>query len=172
MLFTGAGIAGALLLKLFHMNSTADNLQIVLVPVNFVVELFLQQKSTFLPGEGFYFGDMNVLIDKSCAGVNFFVITLCVLSTLGTGMHARIRWKLIQWCGYLALSYLLTILVNACRIISLACMLQSQPLHILVEASWFHEATGALFYVTGLILITFLVISVNQHICKLYAKLS
>src|SRR5688500_18802497 len=73
--------AGALIfmMKYLHAKAGTKELMFILQPTSFAVQVFQNASSEFVPEKGFVFRDMNVVIDKSCAGGNFLMLCFSVL---------------------------------------------------------------------------------------------
>lgn len=141
----------ALLLKYLHAISNTGDLLVILQPTSSFVGLFFNTKAIY-QDTGFYFPALNILIDKSCSGVNFFIIAFCVFSSTAPYHVLKIRTSILLFVATGVLSYLLTILVNTSRIVSAVLLLQNESAMPWVATPWAHEAEGAFVYLSALLL--------------------
>jgi exosortase K len=140
----------ALLFKTFYSLATNDMLQFVLLPTSQLVSLFLHKSFVYSLETGFYFPALQITINKYCAGLNFFLITL--LSTFLTLeiSYQTFKQKLVLFLCLCLLTYLLTIFANVSRIL-IAIRSRYLPFEW-VETTWFHEAQGTFVYLSLLLL--------------------
>lgn len=172
LLYAGITLTVAFILKYIHAVISIDGLLFLLKPVNFFVGLFLGSHSVFIPDTGFYYPLHAVVIDRSCAGMNFLIISFCTLMTLSLPHYHGNRARVFLLMGMFALAYLLTVGCNVLRIVGALHLLHFKDRFAVVGTHWFHEAQGALFYLTGLIAASIAVHSLNKIIASNYAKLS
>ena len=157
VLFIASVLTLGIILKLLFSASATEDLLFVLSPVNSLVEVFTSSSATYVDDKGYWYADLNVVIDKSCAGINFLILCFCITAS-STAQYYKpsVQWILIPFC--LVLAYVLTIGVNSCRIISAITLLNAQANFAWIKSPWFHEAMGSIFYLTFLIA-TFLLIT-------------
>lgn len=157
VLFIACVLTFGIILKLLFSASATEDLLFVLSPVNAMVEMFTSSNAIYVDGKGYWYTDLNVVIDKSCAGINFLILCFCI-TACSTAQYYKpsVQWALIPFC--LVLAYVLTIAANSCRIISAITLLNAQANFAWIKSPWFHEALGSIFYLTFLIAI-FLVIT-------------
>ncbi len=141
-------LAAAFALKWWYRTATVDELSVLLRPVATLVGLASGEPWQWVAGTGAFFPDAHVLIDRSCSGINFLVIALATFTFLvlrrsdaGCG---RPLLALLTLCGAVAL----TVLANSGRIL-LILWLQRLGVHLAPAA---HEAVGAFFFLTSLLL--------------------
>jgi exosortase K len=149
-------LTAAFALKWWYRSATVDELAFVLLPTTTIVGLLANEAWTFIAGEGFLFPGSGILIDRSCSGVNFLVITAATFAFVilrhrdaGCG---RPLLALLAVAG----AYGLTVLANSGRILTLMGLERIQ-LHLSPAA---HEVLGAFFFLASLLLATLLL----QHI--------
>lgn len=141
-------LGAAFALKWWYRAAGVDELYFVLKPVATLVGLLSGEPWTLVPGEGYVFPGIRVLIDRSCSGINFLVIAAAsfaflVLRRTDAGCSAPLL-AVLAVCG----AYVLTILVNSGRILVLIAL---QRLALPVSPVM-HEAIGAFFFLAGLLL--------------------
>lgn len=138
-------------LKLSYTQATTADLLWLLKPTNVLVAVALGSGSEFRVGEGFVHVGLNIVIDKSCSGFNFWLLCSAVLLLAGLqvgGQNGR-RWWLLSLP---VVAYGLTVLVNAARIITAVSLQRALP-ELGRRYAWLHEAEGVLVYLFFLILI-------------------
>lgn len=144
------GIAVFLLLKVGYTQTNSDDLLFLLSPTNKLVSLFIGSTFSYIKGSGYFHPEFNILIEKSCAGFNFFI--LCFLISYITCLHHITsipkRWITMPIC--LLCSYFLTIAVNTSRILTSISLSASK--NILTKMSSFHQLQGTFIYLFFLLL--------------------
>lgn len=139
------------LLKLAYTQADTDDLAFLLKPTDWLVSLTANSPSGYQPESGYYHADLNILIDKSCSGFNFWILCFLMLSFLALGYFTQPVRKLATLPVALLAAYALTILANTSRI-SIALLLQHQsPGFSQHHPGWFHEAQGIFVYLSCLI---------------------
>lgn len=137
-------------LKWWYRTATIEELGFVLRPVVTLVGLISGEGWTFSSEQGYFFPTLRVLIDRSCSGVNFFVITSATFAFIvlknTNGGCARPLLALIAGIA----AYALTILANTGRILVMI-RLDHFQLH---PSPRVHEAIGAFFFLFALLLAT------------------
>lgn len=139
----------AVVIKLHYSLAGATALTWVLAPTTYLVELFTAQPFLFHPDKGYVAVDLPVVIGPGCAGLNFYVITLC------TSVFAFIdrfdRQRLYGWLFLAVLAYPVTLLVNAFRIIGGMVLLKVGGIAGLHTDGVMHSAQGMLFFFVFLV---------------------
>ena len=133
--------------KLAYAHASAADVRFLLAPTNALVEVMLSSTSAFVAGHGFVHPGLGIVIDKSCAGGNFWLLSWAVLAV--TYLRERGRFPAMALPALVGLSFGLTLLVNAARIVGAVRLGQVLP-PALVPA-WLHEAEGALVYLFFLV---------------------
>lgn len=157
------GIALFLLLKVGYTQTNSDDLLFLLSPTNKLVSLFTGNISSYIQSSGYFYPDFNILIEKSCAGFNFFI--LCFLISYATCIQHIInstnRWIALPIC--LLCSYILTIAVNTSRILISISLSASK--NVFTDISIFHQLQGTFIYLFFLLL-SYLILKhlLNKHI--------
>lgn len=145
-------LAAAFALKWWYRAADVNDLHFVLKPVASLVGLLSGEAWTLVPGEGYVFPGIHVLIDRSCSGINFLVIAsasfaFLLLRRADAGCSAPLLAALA-----VGGAYVLTVLVNSGRILVLIAL---QRLALPVSPVM-HEAIGAFFFLASLVLATLL----------------
>ena len=141
-------LLGALALKWWYRTATVDELAFLLKPVAHVIGLCSGETWNWIEGRGAYFPVAHIIIDRSCSGVNFLVITTAAFAFLllkqpGVGCS----WPALTLMSVVA-AYVLSILANSGRILSMV-WLQRMGFHLAPTA---HEVVGAVFFLAALLL--------------------
>ncbi|MEN7547119.1 exosortase K [Rapidithrix thailandica] len=139
------------IIKYWYISSTEKDLFFILYPVTGLIELYSGQLSVYLPDSGFYFSSLNILINKSCSGVNFWVIALCV-SAWNVANHIHdLKKKLLGLALSLLCAYVLTLFTNSLRILTAIWLTDLKEIVPWIASSWFHQAQGAFTYLSVLV---------------------
>lgn len=126
-----------------------DDLRWVLSPTTYLVELFWSVNFIFDPAKGYVATELPVVIGPGCAGLNFFVISLSM--SVFTFIGGFKRRMLYGWFMFLLMNYLVTLLVNAFRIIGGVVLLQIGNDFGFDAGGVVHSAQGTLFYFVFLV---------------------
>lgn len=126
---------------LFIFSQTAD-LKVLLFPISTLIEWMTGSAFHFSDDKGFYFEQLNVTINKSCSGFNFFLLSFLLLSFLTLKNCTLHRSKILFLLVSFFSAYLITILANTSRIYC-SIVLQNK-LHTLLklDVSIIHESIG------------------------------
>jgi exosortase K len=146
----GAIVFTAFVLKLFYPSSSTDDLQLFIQPTAEIVSI-LHNEPFMHNASGFYFPQLNVLIEKSCSGFNFFIIALCVFASIVPYQYLSSRLTVFVMPFLVLFVYGITICVNTSRIVVAIFMLRLEPEMPWITQPWVHEAEGALVYLFALL---------------------
>lgn len=105
-----------LVLKFFFREADNTQLAFLLKPTSLLVNLFTGSNSVFLPEQGFFHEDLNIVIDKSCSGFNFWLLCFTLFS-FTILQSKKINFTFLFLPFLLFTTYLLTIFVNTSRIL-------------------------------------------------------
>jgi exosortase K len=143
-----------ILLKFGYTLADNDHLIFILKPTDKIVGLLTGSHSIYFSDKGYYHDSLNILIEKSCSGFNFWGLCFCMLSFLFLKYANRPIFKLSTIPFALVTAYIFTILVNASRIF-VSIIVQQQANHFLPARPHLiiHEAVGVITNLTFLILI-------------------
>lgn len=156
----------ALGVKLCYEACSVEQLRFLLAPTAWLVQLFTGSQSDFIAQEGYLFPALNMIISKSCAGVNLCIIYFFMISY----MVLRSRVLCSKWLYLMPIlmadAYLFTIMVNAMRILC-ALWVAALPLSILQQyPAATHLTVGVVVNVTTLIVSYTLI----HHLISRYEK--
>jgi len=143
-------IACFVLFKISYTYASTDDLLVLLKPVNYIVSYMAGVRSVYT-GNGFYFSDFNILINKSCSGFNFMLIAFIVFYYQLSKLSRLPRERLMASFASFAIAYLVTIMVNSSRIVS-SILVQSSITDLGTYHGIIHECIGILNNLTFLIL--------------------
>jgi exosortase K len=151
-------ILAAISLKLYLRIAEHGDLVWFLYPTTKIVELFTGMQFIFDPSIGYIAINDIIVISKECSGVNFFVISLCMI-TFSFMRYIRKR-KLAAFFGFLTATWMVTFGVNASRIIIAIALRDLNSSGIIPDISWMHQAEGITVYFSFLVLYYLLIRSI------------
>ena len=124
-------------------------LMFLLEPVSHIVSFFTSSSFFYDNNNGFVFSSLDIVINKSCSGTNFWAISFVMLSfQFFRKDFFGGKFNSIAIPFTLVLSYLCTLIVNSSRIIISA--FQQQSYHLLERL---HFYTGIVIFSIALIII-------------------
>ncbi|MGB0932386.1 MAG: exosortase K, partial [Chitinophagales bacterium] len=110
-------IIGLLVLQSHAKNADNESLKWMLKPVSIGVSMVTDLSFSFNQELG-YVAENNVFtIEKSCAGINFFSIALLTIVFSFLKEFSRPLYKLLTFGNFIILTFVITIIVNVCRIV-------------------------------------------------------
>lgn len=152
-------IAIVLIAKLAYIYATNNSLQFILKPISGLIELATGLNFQYEKDFGFYFKDLNIAIDKSCSGINFWLISFVVFSFSFLKFSSTTLQKIIALPIVILATYLLTLFANTSRILTSIAIEKQMAFNY----SWVHQAEGVFIYLSILIIAY---ISLNRFISK------
>ncbi|MGB1241954.1 MAG: exosortase K [Chitinophagales bacterium] len=156
------------LMALQSYSKSADNesLKWMLKPVSSGVSMVTDLSFTFDKNLG-YVAENNVFtIEKSCAGINFFSIALLTIVFSFLNFFQNPVYKLLALGNFLIVTFVITIIVNVCRIVIAVQFLSLGENIPFLASDKMHTIQGTLFYCTFLLLYYLGV----HYFLKLYQK--
>lgn len=142
-----------ILFKFIFIHASSDDLTYLLQPTNFIIETISNSNAQYLPNQGYYNKDLNILIDKSCSGFNFLMLCYLMLVFFIIDKLKNRTIKIISLPLLLLVSYILTIFINSSRIM-LSILIHKLELHFLFDnTNWLHQLQGGFVYLFFLIII-------------------
>lgn len=127
-------------LKLFFSRSEPSELTWMLFPTTKIVEAFTGISFLYDSESGYRNLDAAIVIGKSCAGINYFIITLCM--SVFSFMTSFKKRKLLIFAVFVVAAYAVTVAVNAFRIIGgIALVNIGEHFRVAITDS-IHEAEG------------------------------
>lgn len=141
-----------IILKLGYTLADNNDLILLLKPTDQLVGFLTGSDAVFLPESGYFHEKLNIIIDKSCSGFNFWALSFLIFTYLITRYVERSATKIMVIPITLIGAYLLTIVVNASRIY-VSIVVQSQTKDTLANHQHsIHEVLGIATNLTFLIL--------------------
>jgi exosortase K len=137
-----------LTLKWWYSQADTEALLFLLRPTSFLVHLFTNQDYIFLPTSGYHFPAINILINTSCAGGNWWLLAFLVGCFSGLNYLEKKLQLLLLIPGLLCSAYLVTLLVNSTRIIFSIFISAQFP----ENGAWLHLIEGIFIYLSSLII--------------------
>jgi exosortase K len=147
-----------ILLKFCFTIADNDSLIFLLKPTNELIGLATGSGSVYSSENGYFLNQLNIVINKSCAGFHFWMISFLMLAFLGLNNFDHKFKKIITIPLALTGAYCLTIFVNTSRILA-SIVVQHQADYFLTVRPHrlLHEGTGIIINLAFLIL-TYLLI--------------
>jgi len=141
-----------ILLKFGFTFADNSNLTFLLAPTDKFVGFLTGSQSIYVSDNGYYHEKLNIAIDKSCSGFNFWVLCFLIFSYLMVRYFDKHFHKILTIPFALLGAYLLTIFVNTSRIFA-SIIVQSHTENILPnQQHLIHEIIGIVTNLTFLIL--------------------
>jgi exosortase K len=140
-----------ILLKAGFTFAGNGDLAFLLKPTAKIVGLLTGMHSVYIPAAGYFFSGLNIVIDKSCSGFNFWILCFLVFSYLAVRRFSKPLQKTLSIAASLICAYLLTIFANASRIFT-SVIVQNQTKDFFQnQQRLIHEAVGIIVYLSLLI---------------------
>ena len=157
------------MLKFGYTLADNNNLNFLLKPTDKLVGLLTGSHSVYLSESGYNHEHLNIIIDKSCSGFNFWILCFLLLTYLTIKYFDKTLNKILTIPTALIGVYLLTIFVNTSRIFA-SIVVQTHTKNILLNHQHIiHEAIGIITNLTFLILAYILIeklLIYKQHNAK------
>lgn len=142
-------------LKYLFRCMDVDYIRFLIFPTSIILEIVTGAKAVYEDGAGYFYSDLNIIIDKSCSGFNFLLISFLMTAFIFLRQTFTKKWIVIPLS--FAIAYLITIIANVSRITGyLAIMRGSLPQLLDANDSWLHQAEGVFVYLFFLILLYFI----------------
>ena len=135
-----------IIIKLFYSNAGSSSLLFILAPVTKLVETFTGIPFYYMPEIGYLSLEGSIEIGSGCAGINFLVILFCTLVFSFIGQFRGTIKKAALFPIFLLLSYIITVIVNTFRIVTLINVSNLNDAWLGLDNILFHKVTGALIY--------------------------
>lgn len=152
-----ATISIFILMKLGFVLASNKDVLFLLKPTNKLVGLLLGSHSVYQKDIGYYHSMLNISIDKSCSGFNFWCLSFLAFTHLLLKLSNQKTHKILSVVLALLVTYLLTIFVNTSRIY-VSIIIQSQTKELFLnQQGIIHESIGIVTNLTFLILFYILI---------------
>ena len=141
-----------MLLKFGYTLADNNDLTFLLKPTDKLVGLLAGSQSIYLSENGYLHEHLNIIIDKSCSGFNFWILSFLLFTYLTVKHFDKTLSKILTIPTALIGAYLLTIFVNTSRVFA-SIFVQTHTKRILPNQQHIvHEAIGIITNLTFLIL--------------------
>jgi len=165
-----AAVVLFVLLKVGYTFADNNDLIFLLKPTDKIIGLLIGSQSVYIVDYGFFHEKMNIVIEKSCSGFNFWILSFLVFAYLGFKYFDKRSHKILTIPTALLGAYLLTVFANASRIVA-SIIVQNQTSNFFPNQQYIvHEAVGITTYFSFLVLVYILIENLLKH--KNYAKLA
>jgi len=139
------------ILKFIYSCIDINALRFFLVPTTWGVSLFTDSSYNFVNDSGYFFPQLNIVIDKSCSGFTFWSICFLMISFQGI-QSKKIRKSLIIPAS-LIVSYFIAVIANVSRITGYIIIMHSDLCALLnIDNKWLHKVEGVFIYMIFLII--------------------
>ncbi|BDD05167.1 exosortase K [Aureibacter tunicatorum] len=146
-----------IILKLGYTQANNDNLVFLLKPTDKMVGILSSSTSIYHADQGYYHEKLNILIDKSCSGFNFWLISFLLFNYLSVKHFRHAFQKALSIPLSLFVAYLLTLFANTSRIYT-SIIIHTQSVSLFPNHQQIiHECIGIITNLTFLI-ITYLLL--------------
>ncbi|MCL7752735.1 exosortase K [Polaribacter sp. Z022] len=142
-----------ILLKFGYTLTETNHLTFLLSPTSKLVEFVTGFQSIYADSKGYYFQELNIVIDKSCAGFNFWILSFLMLTFLSLKYFEKINDKVIAIIISFFGAYLFTVLINSFRINVVVIFQNKIELLTNLRKGIIHESIGITINLTFLVLI-------------------
>ncbi|MDI9603964.1 MAG: exosortase K [Bacteroidota bacterium] len=141
-----------IVLKFAFTLADNEDLFFLLKPTDNLIGLLTGSRSIYLPDSGYFHENLNIIIDKSCSGFNFWALCFLLFTYLTVRHFDKTSSKIVTIPASLIGAYLLTLFVNTSRIF-VSIVVQTQTNNTLLNRQpIIHEAIGIITNLSFLIL--------------------
>ena len=152
ILYYLAAVGLFLLLKFAFTLADNNDLTFLLKPTDKFVGLLTGSHSVYLSESGYFHEHLNIIIDKSCSGFNFWILSFLLFTFLTLKHFDKALSKTLTIPISLIGAYFLTIFVNTARIFA-SIVVQKQTNNIFLNQQHIiHESIGIITNLSFLIL--------------------
>ncbi|VXB69427.1 putative Transmembrane exosortase EpsH [Flavobacterium sp. 9AF] len=128
-------------LKFLFSIANVDEIRFVLYPVSKTIDFITNTKSIYLINKGFFNSNLNFIINKSCSGINFFILFfICVSFRLSILKKQLPLYKNLFFSSVFSLC--ITYIANTSRIL---CSI-NLPSEITLDPKITHQIIGTGVY--------------------------
>lgn len=140
------------LLKFGFRLADNNDLIFLLKPTDKLVGVLTGSYATYLPEVGYFNEKLNIIIDKSCSGFNFWLLAFLLFTFVSLSYFEKTLHKILTIPTALICAYILTLFVNTSRIYT-SVVIQNHTKNIFRNQQLIlHEAIGIVTNLTFLIL--------------------
>lgn len=152
-----------ILLKFGFTLADNNHLTFLLKPTDKLAGLLTSSHSVYHAENGFYHNKLNILIDKSCSGFNFWILCFLVFTYLTVKHLDKPLHKMLSIPTVLLCAYLLTIFVNASRIFASVIVQKQIKIFFSNQQHLIHEAFGIITNWSFLVLTYYIIEKILIH---------
>lgn len=157
------GILSFVMIKFSYTTMNAGGVLFLLGPTDYFVSILTNSNGVFTQQLGYYHQDLNITIEKSCSGLNFFSLSFLITHCSFISHLKSLKSKCFALPLSFLLSWLLTIFVNTSRII-ISIFINGNIVIPKQYQAFIHQAEGIFIYLLFLMLSYILI----NHLLKLY----
>ncbi|MEO1029974.1 MAG: exosortase K [Bacteroidota bacterium] len=147
-LFYGIIFSLTIIGKIAYAQATNDALVFILKPLSSIISFLTNSPFIYLSDSGFYFESLNITIDKSCSGVNFWIISFVVFSFSFVKVTRSNFQRLLSIPVLLLATFAFTLFANTSRIL-ISILISRQTAF---DYPWLHQAQGVFIYLSLLVI--------------------
>ncbi len=151
------------LLKFVFTLTDTDDLIFLIKPTDRIIGLLTGAQSLYLKGTGYYYEQLDVVIEKSCSGFNFLLLCFLSLVFASVKYFQTTMHKIIAIFCALSGAYFFTILANSSRIYASLIIHHQSIGFIQNNQSIIHQVVGIINNLFYLILIFLIVEKLLKH---------
>ena len=144
------------ILKFCYTLADNNSMLFLLKPTNISVSLLTGSQSVYSADDGYYHKALNILIDKSCSGFNFWLLSFLLFTLLLRKYNNKTALKILVIPMSLLCAYLLTIFANSSRIYASIIVQYHTESIFSGRQHLIHEAVGIITNLSFLVLAYFL----------------
>ncbi len=151
------------ILKFAYTLAETNHLTFLLTPTTKIIELVSGFQSVYIDNKGYYFQQLNIVIDKSCSGFNFLILNFLMLTFLFLNYFKKGKDKITAVFTALIIAYVFTIIINSFRINTAIIFEDKIALFVNLNRDIIHQAIGIIINLTFLILIYLITEKILNH---------
>ncbi len=157
-------------MKLGFVISDNNDLRFLLAPTNKFIEILTGSQSIYMIEKGYCHETLNIVINKSCSGFNFWLISFMAFTYLTVAHSANKLQKSMSVPLSLIFAYFFSIFTNSSRIFA-SIIVQNATAKIVMQQQLLHETIGIITNLSFLVLTYYLIDKLLTHL-KNNAQLS
>ena len=155
-------------LKFGFSNANNNQILFLIKPLNYLVSVLIDSLYTYNNEIGFFHEKLNITIDKSCSGFNFWMLSFILFYFSMLKHLKKYLYKFLLIPIALLISYVLTLFVNTSRILTSIFIEKTTQLNY----TWLHQAEGVFIYLSFLIIFYITINYFQIKLFKNYEKLT
>jgi exosortase K len=137
--------------KLLYRYADHAHLNFLLKPVSVIIGFAMGFESIYNSEIGYFHPELNIIIDKSCAGFNFWLLSFMLFAFLTSTYFKKSKYLFVCIPIAFFVAYLLTIFSNASRIFVLLVVYNQTKITYPNQQHLFHESVGVVTYLIFLV---------------------